>query len=146
MNSGPVELVMSRLSGARKAGRGWSCKCVAHDDRTASLSIAQGADGRVLLKCFAGCEPLAIVHALGLELRDLFPIPLPDLTREGQIKARAALREVGWAAALKVLCREATVVLIAARMVASDAQLTGDEDRRLTLAVERIEQARQVLT
>jgi hypothetical protein len=48
-------------------------RCPAHDDRTPSLSIAQGDDGRVLLKCHAGCTHRAIVDALDIEERELFP-------------------------------------------------------------------------
>jgi hypothetical protein len=142
----PIELLLSRIQSARRTGKGWSGKCPAHEDRNASLSLAEGTDGRVLLRCFAGCEPLAVVQSLGLELRDLFPKRLPDLSREGRAEARLAWKQTGWAAALNVLDREASVVLIAARMVASGSALTGDDDNRLSLAVERIEQAREVLT
>jgi archaellum biogenesis ATPase FlaH len=38
------------------------------------LSISVGEDGRVLLHCHAGCAPEGIVAALGLEMRDLFPL------------------------------------------------------------------------
>ena len=57
---------------ARRTGSGWIIYCPAHDDRSPSLSIHEGRDGRILLNCFAGCEPSAIVQALGLEMRDLF--------------------------------------------------------------------------
>ena len=48
------------------------CTCPAHNDRTPSLSIKQGDDGRVLLKCFAGCTPEQVVQSLGMEMGDLF--------------------------------------------------------------------------
>ena len=51
----------------RKTGAGWVARCPAHDDRCASLSIGTGHDGRVLLKCFAGCEIEAIVAAAGIK-------------------------------------------------------------------------------
>ncbi len=53
-------------------GAGWMTQCPAHSDRRPSLSIRGGKDGRTLIRCFAGCEPSAIVQALGLELSDLF--------------------------------------------------------------------------
>jgi hypothetical protein len=31
------------------------------------------SDGTLLVKCWSGCTANAIVHAVGLELRDLFP-------------------------------------------------------------------------
>jgi hypothetical protein len=71
--SEPVARVLSRVQGAKPNGRGWLARCPAHDDRTPSLSIGQGDDGRALLKCHAGCELRAITAALNLEERELFP-------------------------------------------------------------------------
>lgn len=68
----PVELLLSKLPGARKAGKGWSARCPAHEDRKASLSISAGGDGAALVKCHAGCDTAAIVSAVGLKLSDLF--------------------------------------------------------------------------
>ena len=48
-------------------------KCPGHDDGSASLSVAEGSDGRILVWCFAGCDAEAIVAALGLTLADLMP-------------------------------------------------------------------------
>ena len=58
---------------ARPTSNGWECRCPAHEDTNASLGIAEGVDGRVLLKCHAGCGFNSIVHALGVQERDLFP-------------------------------------------------------------------------
>ena len=69
----PLETLLARLPNARKAGNGWSARCPAHDDRRASLSIAQGDDGTALVKCHAGCDTAAILAAVGLKLADLFP-------------------------------------------------------------------------
>jgi hypothetical protein len=57
---------------ARRHGKGWMALCPAHDDRNESLSIGEGKGGRILLKCFAGCETSAILAAVGLTERDLF--------------------------------------------------------------------------
>ena len=64
---------IDQIHGVRSNGRGWKARCPAHDDREASLSIHEGDDGRILLKCFAGCETIDIVDALGLAVADLFP-------------------------------------------------------------------------
>src|SRR5260370_6596665 len=61
------------LDGAKQNGTGWTARCPAHDDSHASLAVAAGDDGRVLIKCHAGCNLDAIVRALGLSTRDLFP-------------------------------------------------------------------------
>ena len=58
---------------ARKCGAGWKAKCPAHTDRHPSLSITEGEDGGIRLKCFsAGCTTEAIVAAVGLTMADLF--------------------------------------------------------------------------
>jgi hypothetical protein len=63
--------ISARLSG-RKSFGGWTAKCPAHEDKTASLSISEGNDGRVLLHCHAGCPTEAIAGAAGLSMSDLF--------------------------------------------------------------------------
>lgn len=61
------------LVDARSVGPGkWQGHCPAHQDRSPSLSIRAGSDGRVLLHCFAGCSHLAIAAALNLNVRELF--------------------------------------------------------------------------
>lgn len=67
-----VDQVLAHLVGVRRSGAGWLANCPAHDDRRASLSIAEGDDGRVLAKCHAGCGVEAIVAAVGLGMGDLF--------------------------------------------------------------------------
>jgi putative DNA primase/helicase len=69
----PIDGVLARLEGVRKSGGGFMARCPAHEDRTASLSVSAGNDGRVLLKCHAGCANPHIVAKIGLKLADLFP-------------------------------------------------------------------------
>jgi hypothetical protein len=45
--------------------------CPGHHDNKPSLSIKE-VDGRILVKCFAGCELVNILKPLGLEPQDLF--------------------------------------------------------------------------
>ena len=51
----------------------YMCRCPAHQDRTASLSVGTGDDGRILVKCMAGCDVKDIVAAMGLKMSDLYP-------------------------------------------------------------------------
>lgn len=55
----------------RKASCGWMARCPAHDDRTPSLSIGETADGKVLVKCHAGCPQVQVIAAL--QDRGLWP-------------------------------------------------------------------------
>jgi hypothetical protein len=68
-----IDEFVSRLDRARKQAGGWVARCPAHEDRIPSLSVGEGADGRVLVHCFAGCTVDAVVAALGLTVVDLFP-------------------------------------------------------------------------
>jgi hypothetical protein len=74
LTSEPVARVLSRVHGAKRDRDGWRARCPAHQGKSdTSLSIAQGDDGRVLLKCFSGCSHRSIAEALGLSATDLFP-------------------------------------------------------------------------
>ncbi len=50
------------LGNVTKEGRGWRCRCPVHDG--VSLNVADGDGGRLLVKCWAGCDPLDILAEL----------------------------------------------------------------------------------
>jgi putative DNA primase/helicase len=72
-----VARIVLRLK-AKRTGKGWKAKCPAHEDHEPSLNIDEGADGRALLKCQAGCDTKDVLAALGITFRDLFPDPQPS--------------------------------------------------------------------
>ncbi len=69
----PLQNVLQRLSGVKEVNGGWMAFCPAHEDKDPSLRISQGDDGRVLIKCFAGCDTANVLAAIGLKFKDLFP-------------------------------------------------------------------------
>jgi predicted transcriptional regulator len=75
----PIDRVLERLESLKTHNGYYKALCPAHDDGEPSLSVSEGEDARVLLKCFAGCSFGAVVEALGLDERDLFT----DGEREG---------------------------------------------------------------
>ena len=76
--------VACRFENARQTSASeWQARCPAHDDRTASLCIGQGDDGKILLKCQANCSTEDVIAARGLAWRDLFP----DRDSNGQAKS-----------------------------------------------------------
>ena len=85
--SAPVENLVERLH-AKRSGKGWIAKCPVHEDHKPSLSLDEGADGRALLKCHAGCSTDDVIAALGLTRRDLFP---GTLQRQSGNGARSSL-------------------------------------------------------
>jgi hypothetical protein len=79
----------SHLHGRRVGAGRWMARCPAHADKTPSMSIATGRDGRVLLRCFAGCSVTAILAVAGLRFQDLFAGPSPSTA---QLRQMTALR------------------------------------------------------
>lgn len=66
--------ILPRIEGIKQTGaKQWMGKCPCHNDRKASLSIAEGDDGRTLFKCQAGCATESIVDRIGLKMKDLHP-------------------------------------------------------------------------
>jgi hypothetical protein len=57
---------IAKALGGRKAGGGWIACCPTHDDREPSLSIRDANDGKVLVRCHAGCEQGQVIAALRL--------------------------------------------------------------------------------
>ena len=71
----PIERFLAALEqrecDPKQNGKGWSARCPAHDDRNPSLSIAEGDDGRALVRCHAGCSVDAVCDAVDLRVADL---------------------------------------------------------------------------
>jgi len=65
-NNNNAETIARHLGGATKAGDNWSCRCPAHEDKRASLSIKDGPDGKLLVHCHAGCAQDDVINSLKL--------------------------------------------------------------------------------
>ncbi|MFH1476125.1 MAG: phage/plasmid primase, P4 family [Verrucomicrobiota bacterium] len=95
-----INELVTRLN-AQKNGSGWMAQCPAHADRNPSLSISEGREGRILLKCFAGCSNEKIVSAMKLKMSDLMPparMPRPVPTKPAQSKSARTFTSVEEAA------------------------------------------------
>jgi len=68
-----IQRFLSLLQGVSPNSYGWQALCPAHSDTSPSLSIGTGDDGRILLKCHAGCSAEDVCRSVGLKLSDLFP-------------------------------------------------------------------------
>src|SRR5581483_12003674 len=55
---------IAKTLGGRKAGATWMAHCPAHDDREPSLAITDTRDGKVLVRCHAGCDQRDVIAAL----------------------------------------------------------------------------------
>jgi putative DNA primase/helicase len=61
-NDEDAERLAAALEG-RRVGNYWVARCPAHDDHHPSLNI-RAKDGKVLVKCWAGCSQAAVIEAL----------------------------------------------------------------------------------
>jgi MarR family len=66
------ENVLDRLNVASRNGEKAMSFCPVHDDRTNPSLSLRAENGRLLLHCFAGCQPEDIVSKIGLGMKDLF--------------------------------------------------------------------------
>jgi 5S rRNA maturation endonuclease (ribonuclease M5) len=90
---------IARKLGGRKSGADWIAKCPAHDDTNPSLSL-RDANGKVLVRCHAGCSQssvLAALKALGLwpeqEQRRNMIVAVYDYTDENGTLLYQVVRE-----------------------------------------------------
>lgn len=60
---------LAHALGAKKSGRQWKCKCVAHEDREPSMIIFNGRE-TVQVRCLAGCAQEDLIA--GLKARGLW--------------------------------------------------------------------------
>lgn len=132
-----ADILLQHLGKIKRTGRGrWMACCPAHDDRSASLSIRELDDGRVLVHCFAECSVHEIVSAVGLELTDLFP-PRED----GKHSVKGERRPFPAADILRAVAFETTLVLVAAADMLAGHPFNDADRARLALACARIQAA-----
>jgi putative DNA primase/helicase len=55
---------IAKALGGRKVGGGWMARCPAHADREPSLSIRHAQDGKILVRCHAGCDQAQLIAVL----------------------------------------------------------------------------------
>lgn len=94
-----LDALLERLDRVHSRGPGrFMARCPAHADRSPSLSICEGEDGRILLHDFGGCTVQEIVAAVGLRVTDLFSDARIDLDamrrREAERYEREGQREL----------------------------------------------------
>lgn len=134
-----AETLLSRLGHVRRCGHSkWVACCPAHDDRSPSLSIEELIDGRLLIHCFGGCAPSAVLDAIGLDFAALFPERDPDDVgrRKGWRSApgRGARQRTGGVSAGTALTAISADVTEAAVIVSDIAKGDADaESARLQL-------------
>lgn len=81
MNAEQIAVVLGRHT---RTQTGFSACCPAHDDKSPSLSISDGENGKILVRCHAGCDQGAVIDAL--KRRNLWPEPERALPKPAAAK------------------------------------------------------------
>jgi DNA primase len=119
----------------RKSNNAWMACCPAHDDRSPSLSIKDIGDGKLVLKCFAGCETIDVLGAIGLDWDDVMP-PKQPVERIQTMKPQKPT--IYATDALRVVKTEAQIITMAAMDITKGRKINEPEMARIKLAMERI--------
>jgi hypothetical protein len=128
-----IEKLLSRLDGVKKTGPGkWQCRCPAHNDKSPSLSILDD-NGRIVIYCFAGCETIDVIGAVGMTFDELFPSEY-----KGDHKPVKQL--IYPSEAMKIIRFETQVVIASAYAMRNNTMNQNDLDR-LEVAMTRINRA-----
>lgn len=131
-----VDELLEKLEKVRaRGGNNWLACCPHHPDRKPSLAIRELDDGRILIKCFAGCPPVNILGSIGLTLEALFPERLPENSYKPMRRPFAAPD------VLAALGHEITVIRLAAFDLSKGKALSQVDQQRLAQASSRIAQA-----
>jgi hypothetical protein len=136
-----AEALLDRLEGVKQTSPDqWVARCPAHEDKHPSLSIAETADGVILLHCFSGCGIESIVSAIGLNLSDLFP-PMPEAYGGGRPVRRRPDYKALW-----MLTRRSVLILsMAVDDIANGRPLSTDDLAAVRRAREHIFGVMEVL-
>ena len=147
MSADPA-LLLNRLQNVKRTGdQQWRACCPVHESKSrSSLSIRQVEDGRLLIHCHGGCEPLEILKVCGLEIIDLMPERIThNATPAEKRKWRQAATMRDWEQARATIQHEARIVWIAGKQIMDGKPLNDVDDARLDEALERIMQAGRAL-
>ena len=138
-----IENLLSRLEKVRKTGDGYMACCPAHKDKSPSMGITE-RNGKILLHCFAGCEPDSILDAIGLKWTDLFADPM-DASKCAMSNYAGHMLEKR-AKELDPLERDRAVLIFANAVWDQGRELGIEDMARVKLAVDRLEAARDSTT
>ena len=133
--------LLNKLEKVKGSKGRWIACCPAHVDRSPSLAITETDDGRILLKCFAGCSAQQVVEAVGMDLTDLFPNDNNISSLKEKHFNKPVRRPFYATDLLKIIQFEALLTSVAAFDLSEGRQVSDVDRKRLKTAFERINEA-----
>lgn len=130
-----LDTLLSRLEGVRQTGQDkYRADCPnGHTSKgTLLISISQKDGEKINFHCFASCEDLSALSAIGMSLRDLYP------QRNDDHQFLAERHPFPATDVLRAIAHEALVVAIAAEDMAKGEKLSAEDRERLLLAASLI--------
>ena len=133
-----INKILNKLDKVKSNGHGsFMACCPAHADRSPSLSIKDNGDGRIMLRCFAGCETIDVLGAIGLDWDDVMP---PKLEKPVHL-IKTKEHRIYTTDALNIIRNEARIITLAAIDIEKGIKITSSELDRIKTAMTRINNA-----
>jgi len=126
--------ILGRLEGVQGRSPQWRAICPSHPSRHRSrtLAVAEKSDGRVLVRCHAGCSIDEVLGALGLEIDALYP-PRTDQHLVRPVRKPWRASEV-----VAALRGELMVAFVALAAVRAGTPVNDIDQERAGVAMDRI--------
>lgn len=130
-----VNNLLSRMQKVKTRGRDkWMACCPAHEDKNPSLAITLES-GKILMKCWSGCDVESILGAIGMDFSDIMP-DHPIYHRSSAKKPTLYATD-----ALRILKKESMIITMCAIDIKNKKHIAEDDFNRVMLAMERINAA-----
>lgn len=91
-----AQLIAAEL-GLKRSGKQWRGTCPICNDANPSFALGEAPDGKVLLHCFAGCDPNDIIA----HVKSIDPQLWPEGTQLAKFEPQAAIRTIATSELLK---------------------------------------------
>ncbi len=133
-----LDSLLTHLTETKRTGNGrYIACCPAHLDKRPSLNVRELDDGRILVKCFAGCSVEEVLDAVGLEFDALFP------ERAIGDRIPRERRPFNSSDILEALSFEINIASIILDRMVNDKDITAGDWLRFKTAADRVRSAKE---
>ena len=130
-----ADRLLQNLSKVRQTGKSkWLALCPAHADKSPSLAIAEGDDGRVLIKCFGGCDTRSVLQSVGLDWGDIFDA----MSNTQQCGVNRKARLISAADALSIIYESTLFICVVGADIQKNRDISDHDFEHLGICCSRI--------